>query len=309
MTSLLQLVRQSLHRSEMGTGVRTSLPGIVAVELEADWNRVKVIQGEADARYGCQDTDGSHSVREFFDTMREAGATARVMLVRAAAQQWNVTEPECRADLHSVIHKVSSWKLGYGELVAAAAQLPVPKKEELQFKPKSAWRYIGKDARHYDVEDLCTGKPLFGMDVGWDGMLYAAIAHPPALGGKPASVDDTAASQVTGVKQTVLIEPFHPPHAFQALGGIAVIADNTFAAFKGRKKLNIVWGNGPNSVYSSDAFKKRLQEQRASRLKSCVTWCGRSVCQGRQGCGGRVLHLAHASMEPRWRWLNSATVK
>ena len=178
------------HRSEMGTGVRTSLPRIVADELEADWNRVKVVQAEGDTRYGSQDTDGSHSVREFFDTMREAGATARMMLVHAAAQQWSVPPSECQAELHTVIHGPTARKLGYGELASAAARLPVPKKEELQFKPRSAWRYIGKDAKNYDVQDFCTGKPLFGMDIRRDGMVYAAIAHPPVLGGKVASVDD-----------------------------------------------------------------------------------------------------------------------
>ena len=121
------------HRSEMGNGVRTSLPRILADELDADWSRVTVIQGDGDGAYGSQDTDGSHSVREFFDILREAGATARLMLVRAAAQQWGVPESQCVADpVHVVSDKGSSRKLGYGELAALAAKQPVPKKEELQ---------------------------------------------------------------------------------------------------------------------------------------------------------------------------------
>jgi isoquinoline 1-oxidoreductase beta subunit len=290
------------HRSEMGTGVRTSLPRIVADELEADWNRVKVVQAEGDARYGSQDTDGSHSVREFFDTMREAGATARMMLVHAAAQQWSVPSSECQAELHTVIHKPTARKLGYGELASAAARLPVPKKEELQFKPRSAWRYIGKDAKNYDVKDFCTGKPLFGMDIRRDGMVYAAIAHPPVLGGKVTSVDDKAALQVMGVKQTVAIEPFHPPHAFQALGGVAVIADNTFAAFKGRKQLKVVWDNGVNRVYNTDPYKKQLQET-ARKPAKVVRNVGNVDAEFAKGA--KVIeaeyytpHLAHASMEP-----------
>jgi isoquinoline 1-oxidoreductase beta subunit len=180
--------------------------------------------------------------------------------------------------------------------------LSPPKKEDLQFKPRSAWRYIGKDAKNYDVQDLCTGKPLFGMDIRHDGMVYAAIAHPPVLGGKVTSVDDKAALQVMGVKQTVAIEPFHTPHAFQALGGVAVIADNTFAAFKGRKNLKVVWDNGANSVYSSDPYKKQLQET-ARKPAKVVRNVGDVDAEFAKG--GKVIeaeyytpHLAHASMEP-----------
>src|SRR5690242_12832158 len=119
------------HRSEMGNGVRTSLPRIVADELDADWARVKVVQATGDEKYGDQDTDGSHSVVSFFMPLREAGAIARLMLLRAAAQQWNVPETECSTEPHVVLHKTSAKKLGYGELAAAAAKLEVPKKEEI----------------------------------------------------------------------------------------------------------------------------------------------------------------------------------
>src|SRR5713226_7656967 len=119
------------HRSEMGNGVRTSLPRIVADELDADWTRVKVVQATGDEKYGDQDTDGSHSVVSFFVPLREAGATARLMLVRAAAAQWNVPAGECFAELSTVVHKSSGKKLDYGELATAAAKLDVPKKEEL----------------------------------------------------------------------------------------------------------------------------------------------------------------------------------
>ena len=163
-----------------------------------------MIQGDGDEKYGSQDTDGSHSVREFFDPLREAGATARLMLVRAAAQQWGVPEEQCAADPpHTVSHKTSNRKLGYGELAVLAAKQPVPKKEELKFKSPEQWRYIGKPAPGYDVTDVCAGKPVFGMDVRVDGMLYAAIAHPPVLGGKVKSVDDSATLKVMGVKKTI----------------------------------------------------------------------------------------------------------
>jgi len=291
------------HRTEMGNGVRTSLPRILADELDADWSRVRVIQGDGDARYGSQDTDGSHSVREFFDPLREAGATARLMLVRAAAQMWGVPESQCVTDpVHVVSDKSSGRKLGYGELASAAAKLPVPKKEDLKFKSPQQWRYIGKPAPGYDVADVCSGKPLFGMDLRVDGMLYAAIAHPPVLGGKVRSVDDSATLKVKGVSKTIPIDPFKPPHAFQPLGGIAVIADNTWSAFKGRKQLKIEWDNGSHAAYTSADYKKQLQET-ARHAGKVVNSVGDADAEFAKG--GKIIeaeyfapHLAHASMEP-----------
>jgi len=291
------------HRTEMGNGARTSLPRIVADELDADWSRVRVIQGDGDERYGSQDTDGSHSVREFFDTLREAGATARLMLVRAAAQQWGVPESQCVADpVHVVLHKGTNRTIGYGELAALAAKQPVPKKEELKLKSPSEWRYIGKPAPGYDVTDVCGGKALYGMDVRLDGMLYAAIAHPPVLGGKVKSVDDSGTLKVKGVKQTIPIDPFTPPHHFQPLGGVAVIADNTWSAFKGRDQLKVEWDNGAHAVYNSPDYKKELQET-ARQPGKVVHTIGDPDAEFAKG--GKIIeaeyyapHLAHASMEP-----------
>lgn len=291
------------HRTEMGNGVRTSLPRILADELDADWSRVHVIQGDGDERYGSQDTDGSHSVREFFDTMREAGATARLMLVRAAAQQWRVPEEQCMADpAHVVTHKASSRSLGYGELAVLAAKLPVPKKEEVKLKSPEQWRYIGKPAPGYDVTDVCAGKAQFGMDVRVEGMLYAAVAHPPVLGGKVKAVDDSATLKVKGVQKTLAIDPFTPPHAFQPLGGVAVIADNTWSAFKGRKQLKVDWDNGANASYTSSEYKRQLQET-ARQPGKVVHSAGNPDAEFAKG--GKIVeaeyfapHLAHASMEP-----------
>ena len=165
---------------------------------------------------GLQDTDASHSIREFFDTMREAGATARLMLVQAAAGQWSVPVSECETGLHVVVHLPTGRKWAYGELALAASRLPVPQKEDLHFKPRTAWRYIGKDASLYDLEDICTGKAVYGMDARLDGMVYASVEHPPVLGGKVRSYQDDEALRVPGVRQTVLIEPFTPPHGVSA---------------------------------------------------------------------------------------------
>jgi len=290
------------HRSEMGSGSRTALPRIVADELDADWKHVKLVQATGDEKYGDQDTDGSHSVRSFFDTLREAGATARLMLVRAAATQWGVPAAECSTDSHAVVHKASGKKLGYGELAAAASKLDVPKKEELKLKPRSEWKYIGKGISSYDLKDMCTGKANYGQDTHMEGMLYASVTHPPVFGSSVKSVDDKAALEVAGVKQTATIDAFKPPIMFQALGGVAVLADNTWAALQGRKKLKIEWEKSPHSVWNSDVYKKELQE--TARKPGKVARENGDV-DAAFAKGGKIIEaeyyaplLAHASMEP-----------
>jgi isoquinoline 1-oxidoreductase beta subunit len=290
------------HRSEMGTGSRTSLPLIVADELDADWKRVKIEQAIGDVRYGSQNTDGSQSIRQFYDAMRQAGATARAMLIQAAAAQWGVPAAECETEPHLVVHHASKRRASYGELVAAAAKLPVPKSDSLQFKARSAWRYIGKGTPAYDLEACCTGKAIYGMDARMEGMVYASIEHPPVLGGKVKAYDDKEALKVAGVLQTVALDPFQPPHAFQPLGGVAVIAENTWAAFQGRTKLNVTWDHGANAAYTSEPYKKELQE--TARKPGSVARNEGDVDAAFAG-GGKIIeaeyyvpHLAHAPMEP-----------
>ena len=290
------------HRSEMGSGSRTGLPLVLADELDADWKRVKIEQAVGDKRYGSQDTDGSHSIRDFYQPMREAGATARIMLVRAAAKDWGVPESECETGLHCVVHKASGKTADYGKLASAAAALPVPTKAELKFKPKSAWRYIGKGTSSYDLTDLCTGKASFGMDAHVDGMLYAAIQHPPVLGSTPKSFDEKAPLSVSGVRQVIQLDTFKPPHQFQPLGGVAVVADNTWAAFEGRKKLNATWNDSPHSSYNSDAYKEALKK--TARSAGHVVRAQGDV-DAEFAKGGKTIEadyyaplLAHASMEP-----------
>src|SRR5437870_5438047 len=290
------------HRSEMGSGSRTALPRIVADELDADWARVKLVQATGDEKYGDQDTDGSHSVRSFFDVLRESGATARLMLIRAAAAEWSVPAAECTTSPHTVVHKPSGKKLGYGELAAAAAKLEVPKKEDVKLKPRNEWRYIGKGTTSYDLKDMCTGKAVYGQDTHMEGMLYANVAHPPVFGSSVKSVDDQAALGVTGVKQTVTIDAFKPPIGFQTLGGVAVLADNTWAAMQGKKKLKVDWEKSPHSVWNSDAYRKELQE--AARKPGKVVRENGNV-EAEFSKGGKIIEaeyyaplLAHASMEP-----------
>jgi len=289
-------------RSEMGTTSRTSLPLVVADELDADWKRVRIEQAIGDKRYGDQNTDGSHSVRSYYDAMRDAGATARFMLIQAAAKQWGVPATECETELHVVVHRSTNRRADYGELASAAAKLPVPKREELKYKPKSAWRYVGKGEVSYDLEALVTGKAIYGMDARVDGMVYASVEHPPVLGGKVKSYDEKEALKVAGVRQIVPIDPFQPPPAFQPLGGVAVIADNTWAAFQGRKKLNIAWDNGANEAYNSAAYKDELRE---TTHQPCKVSRSAGDVNAVFTKGGKTFEadyyvplLAHAAMEP-----------
>jgi isoquinoline 1-oxidoreductase subunit beta len=290
------------HRSEMGSGSKTALPRIVADELDADWARVKIVQATGDEKFGDQDTDGSHSVRTFFDTLRETGASARLMLVRAAAQQWGVPEVECSTGVHEVLHAKSGKKIGYGELASAAAKLPVPKKEELKLKPRSQWRYMGKGVSSYDLKDMVTGKAGYGIDARLDGMLYGNVAHPPVFGAQVKSVDDKAALAVPGVKQTATIDPFKPPILFQAHGGVAVLANSTWAAIQGKKQLKIEWTESEHKSYSSDPYKAELQT--TSRKPGKIVREIGNVDDAFSK-GGKVIEaeyyapmLAHASMEP-----------
>src|ERR1700686_2720693 len=290
------------HRSEMGNGVRTALPRIVADELDADWARVKVVQATGDEKYGDQDTDGSHSVVTFFVPLREAGATARLMLVRAAAQQWNVPVGECSTELHTVVHKKSGKKLGYGELATAAGKQELPKKEDLKLKPRSEWRYIGKDAAGYDLKDLCTGKGIYGQDTRMEGMLYATVMHRPVMGSTVNSVDNKETLAVGGVKGTETIPTFKPPVNMQALGGVAVLADSTWAAMQGRKKLKVEWDESAHKVFNSGPYRKELEET-ARKPGKVVREVG-NVDEG-FAKGGKIVEaeyyaplLAHAAMEP-----------
>jgi isoquinoline 1-oxidoreductase subunit beta len=248
------------HRSEMGTGIRSVLPTVLADELEADWKRVKIEQALGDPKYGSQNTDGSCSIRDFYDAMREAGATARLMLELAAAEKWAVPVGECKAQNHFIVHASSGRKLGFGELVALAAKRSVPKKEELKFKSPAEYRYIGKDVPIVDREDICTGKAIFGVDAKMPGMVYASIERSPVLGGKLKSYDDKETRAVRGVVQTVVLPGFTPPHEFKALGGVAVIANNTWAAMKGREKLKVEWEAGDNASFDSVKYKESLLE-------------------------------------------------
>jgi len=292
------------HRSEMGQGVRTGMPMIVADELEADWKRVRVAQATGDEkRFGNQDTDGSRSTRHFFDPMRRCGAAARTMLEAAAAARWKVPVTEVEAKNHEVVHRPSGRRLGYGALAKAAASQPVPARETLRLKTPAQFRYIGKgQLKLVDAPDMVTGKAQYGMDTRLDGMLYAVVARPPVYGGKLVRYDATETLKVPGVVRVVEIEASPAPPMFNPLGGVAVIGSNTWAAVQGRRALKIEWEDGPNATYDSAAFKATLEE--AARKPGKVVRDDGDFNAGLAGAARRldaeyyVPHLAHAAMEP-----------
>lgn len=292
------------HRAEMGTGVRTSLPLIVAEEMEADWAKVKVQQAHGDeVKFGNQDTDGSRSTRHYLVPMRQIGASARVMLEQAAAKRWGVPATEVRAVNHEVVHSASGRKLGFGDLAADAARESVPAIESLKLKDPKDFRYLGKgEVSIVDLHDITTGKARYGADVRLSGMKYAVIARPPVTGGKLVSFDPADALKVPGVEKVMQVRGWPWPSKFQPLGGVAVIARNTGAAIKGRDALKIVWDDGANGKYDSVAYRKELEE--AARKPGLVLRKEGDIDAALKGADKVIVgeyylpHLAHVSMEP-----------
>ncbi len=294
------------HRAEMGTGVRTSLPMVVADEMEANWERVKVVQAGADeTRYGNQNVDGSRSVRHFLMPMRRVGAAARQMLEAAAAARWSVPVSEVKAVQHEVLHQRTGRRLGYGELAADAAKQPVPKEDALKLKARADFRYIGKDrVRLVDLDAIGKGQATYGMDVRLPGMVYAVVARPPVVGGKLRRFDSAKALAVPGVLKVVEIPAMTGAPNFQPLGGVAVVARNTWAARQGRDALEIEWDDGPNGGYDSTAYRQTLETAARQAGKVMRTqgdaaqaWAKAPEAE-RLAAEYYVPHLAHASMEP-----------
>jgi isoquinoline 1-oxidoreductase beta subunit len=292
------------HRAEMGTGVRTSLPMIVAEEMEADWSRVKVQQAHGDeVKFGNQDTDGSRSTRHYLLPMREIGASARTMLETAAAKRWGVPAAEVKAANHEVVHSATGRRLGFGELAADAAKESVPSVEGLKLKNPKDFRYLGKGRIGIvDLRDITVGTAQYGGDVRLPGMKYAVIARPPVTGGKLKSFDASAAMKVSGVEKVMEVQGWPWPSKFQPLGGVAVIARNTGAAIKGRDALKIVWDDGANASYESSAYRAQLEE--AARKPGLVVRKEGDVDAALKGADKIIVgeyylpHLAHVAMEP-----------
>jgi isoquinoline 1-oxidoreductase beta subunit len=303
------------HRSDMGQGVRTGMPLIVADEMEADWAKVKVAQAPGDeVKYGNQDTDGSRSTRHFFMPMRQVGAAARMMLEAAAAKRWGVDVSDVEAKNHEVIQKSTGKKLGYGDLAADASTMGVPSNVSVEksgaatpvslpLKDPSEFRYIGKEGTNIvDGFNITTGRAIYGQDVRLPGTKYAVIARPAVMGGKVVSFDATDAKKIPGVLQIVEMPTPSYPMKFQPSGGIAIIADNTWAAIQGRKALKITWDDGPHATYDSQAY--RAQMEATARQPGAVLRSDGDFAAAYASADKKVEaeyyipHNAHATMEP-----------
>lgn len=292
------------QRAEMGQGIRTSWAAVVADELEADLARVRVHQAPGDeGRFGNQNTDGSRSMRQHFLPLRRIGAAARQMLESEAAARWNVAAGAVRAENGEVLHPASGRRLGFGMLARGAAARPVPTRDQLALKPPSRFRYIGRDGiALVDNLDITTGKAVYGIDARVEGMAYAVVARPPVLGGKLRRFDAAEALKVPGVLKVVEIDAPALPSAFQPLGGIAVVAENTFAAIKGRSRLDIAWDDGPNGSYDSGQYRKALEAASARPGKVVRNdgdaYAALGKADKRVEASYYLPHLAHAPMEP-----------
>jgi isoquinoline 1-oxidoreductase beta subunit len=265
------------HRSEMGQGVRTALPMIVADELGANWNDVGVEQGLADTAYGSQGTGGSLSVQTCFTMLRKAGALGRQILINAAAQTWGLEASDCYAENSLVIHRPSGQQLSFGPLVGLASTLPLPPASQVSLKDPAEFKIIGTSKGRVDNADILTGKAVFGMDVRLPGMLYAAVARCPVIGGKAASYDDTAARQVPGVREVVQID-----------NGIAVVAEQTYQALRAKALLKVTWDPGANASLNSADLEQELLD-RANFTPPA---------EGEFVQNYIVPYFAHATMEP-----------
>lgn len=291
-------VTVAVHRSEMGQGIRSTMPVIIADELGADLARVHVVQADGDAKYGDQDTDGSSSIRGKLDWLRAMGAAAREMLVAAAAKRWGVSPAHLIARDHAVHdgHRA----LGFGELALAAAALPVPKQPVL--RPFAELRHVGTQLPNVDGDDIITGRAIYGADVVLPHMLTAAIARPPVAGGKVARYDAARALAIPGVRKVVELPALALPFKFKPLGGVAVLADHTWAALKGRAALAIEWDAGPYGDYDSDAYRAELDA--AIHAPGVVVRHTGDVDAALAGAAKLVEasyhapHLAHQMMEP-----------
>lgn len=306
-------VTLTCSRSEMGQGVRTGLPMVLADELDADWSRVKIWQAPGDetkydpAGKDGQNTDGSRSTRHNFEVMRELGASARQVLERAAAEKWGANPEDVYTEFHRLHLRGSDKSLDFGEVVDIAAHLPVAEAAyapEPQLKDPSKWRYIGKDMPVVDNLDMSTGRATYGADVTLPGMKIAVVARPPVYRGKVKSFDAEAALAVAGVDNVIEIPalPDDQPAQFRALGGIAVIGSNTWAVMQGRDKLKIEWDDGPFATHNSNQQRKALHE---AAKKGGKVWRDRGNVDDAFEGADKVVeqeyyvpYLTHTPMEP-----------
>jgi isoquinoline 1-oxidoreductase beta subunit len=273
-------------RSEMGQGVRTSLPMILAEELEADWKQIEIEQAGASTLFGDQTTGGSASVRSTWEPMRKAGAQAREMLISAAAQQWNVPHESCKAANSFVVHAASGRKLSYGALATAARKLPVPDNPPLK---TGGYKIVGKSTPRLDTPSKVNGSAVYGIDFRVPGMKYAVLARCETMGGKVSDFDASAAKQMPGV---IFVDKVSD-------SAVAVVADSTWNAIKARRALKVTWDGGPHKDLASTAISKSLHDADESKAVKFFSAGDVSKAEGRKvEAVFELPFMAHAPMEP-----------
>ncbi len=250
---------------EIGQGVKTMLPMLIAEELEVDWKTVKVEQADLDAKYGNQTTGGSRAASNNWIPMRQVGAAGRQMLIAAAAKTWGVPESECYAKNGRVYQRSTDRSLGYGELASKAAALPPPDLKSVKLKEASNYNIIGQSTPNVDTPEIVSGKPIFGIDFTTKDMLYAAYQKCPVFGGKVVSANLDEVKKLPGVRDAFVLESSLKvgPIVEGDPGlesGVAIVADTWWAAQSARKKLDVKWDEGPAAEQSSEGFAKRAEE-------------------------------------------------
>lgn len=252
-------VEITCHRSEMGQHARTAIKQIICDEMEADWERSVITQALGDKRYGDQNTDGSRSIRFNFERLRIVGASFRQMLRDAAAEVWGVEVGECRVANHQVLHDASNRRIDFANLALAVGAMQAPAPDSVVLKDRADWKHIGKGNAIIDMQDILTGKANYGADTRLPNTVVAMIQRPPVVLAKVLSVDKSEALKVPGVIDVVEMPALtENPVWYKPLGGVAVLAENTWAAQQGRSKLKISWSDSPNSGYNSDSFRSTL---------------------------------------------------
>lgn len=243
---------------EMGQGVKTSLPMVIAEELEVSWKDVVIVQGDLDSAYGRQVAGGSTSTPTNYEDFRRLGAAARTMLVEAAALTWGVPAGECFAADNAVHHRPSKRKLGYGALAAKASTLPVPAESAMVLKNPDAYKLVGTRVGGVDNAAAVTGKPIFGSDLKLPGMLYAVYEKCPVFGGKVLSANLDAIKALPGVRDAFVIDGTSNINGL--MPGVAIVADSTWAAFSARKQLRVTWDEGKTADQSWAGFAAKAGE-------------------------------------------------
>lgn len=284
------IVTLSIHKSEMGQGTVTSLSMLLAEELECDWKKIRTEFPGVEPAFGpMMGTFGSLSIRTSWAPLRKAGATAREMLIAAAAQKWGVAKTQCRAENGVVINTATNDRLTFGSVAEAAAKIPVPDNVALKDYPQ--FRLIGTSPKRLDTPPKVDGTAAFGIDTRLPGMVYAVLARCPVFGGKVAGFDAAKAKAVPGVKDVVAIS-----------NGVAVIADNTWSAMEGRRALTVQWDEGANANVSSASIHKMFAD--LAEKPGAVARKQGDVEAGLAGAAKKVEavyeapYLAHAAMEP-----------